>query len=142
MGVSYDIRWKDVIRDESMREALHTFYRTAKEGNDTSVRERERNINVREFRDKDEWLEYEYWHNEDDQPMKRSFSKNKSVLCSSISSFLEEEGLNDIKLEHIFRESDNRRQVLDKLYRVPVPVSKCRITGLHDKDVEVLELTQ
>src|SRR5690625_7619681 len=93
-----------------MREALHTFYRTAKEGNDTSVRERERNINVREFRDKDEWLEYEYWHNEDDQPMKRSFSKNKSVLCSSISSFLEEEGLNDIKLEHIFRESDNRRQ--------------------------------
>src|SRR5690625_4585587 len=79
---------------------------------------------------------------EDDQPMKRSFSKNKSVLCSSISSFLEEEGLNDIKLEHIFRESDNRRQVLDKLYRVPVPVSKCRITGLHDKDVEVLELTQ
>src|SRR5690625_5995480 len=69
--------------------------------------------------------------------MKRSFSKNKSVLCSSISSFLEEEGLNDIKLEHIFRESDNRRQVLDKLYRVPVPVSKCRITGLHDKDVEV-----
>src|SRR5690625_7801314 len=107
-----------------MREALHTFYRTAKEGNDTSVRERERNINVREVRDKDEWLEFEYWHNEDDQPMKRCFSKNKSDLCSSISSFLEEEGLNDIKMEHIFRESDNSRKVLDKLYKVSVHVSK------------------
>ncbi|MCC5904828.1 MAG: TIGR02584 family CRISPR-associated protein [Balneolaceae bacterium] len=137
-GEPFDIRWRDVVKDPDMREALHIFYRTAKEGNFEGINESNRQINLEEFQD--EWLEYEYWHDENNKPLKRSFPKNKSVLFSQLESFLQQSGLSDIKREHIIRESSVSRRVVDRIIKIPVPVSQCHITGLHPKDAEMLGL--
>lgn len=85
---------------------------------------------------------FHYWHNKDDNPLKRSFPKNKSELFSKLDAFLQESGITGIQREHIIRESTVSRKLVDKIFRIPVPVSKCRITGLHPRDAEILGLDE
>lgn len=136
-GEPFDIRWRDVIKDEDLRKKQHIFYRTAKQGNLEDIDETFRSINLGEF--DDEWLDYDYWHNEYDEPMKRAFAKNKSVLFSKLEKFLQASGISNANREHIVRDGSHGK-VVDRIIRVPVPVSKCRITGLHEKDAEILGL--
>jgi len=137
-GEPFDIRWKDVTKDQDLRQALHTFYRTAKEGNFTGIDEKTRQINIAEITD--DWLDYEYWYNKKDQPLKRAFSKNKSILFKKMTRFLQKSFSGDVKREHIIRETGENKKLVEKIFRVPIPVSKCRITGLHPKDAEGLAL--
>lgn len=137
-GEPFDIRWREITKDPELRNKLHIFYRTAKDGNFMEIDESNRQINLDDF--EDDWLDYEYWHNENDQPMKRAFSKNKSVLFSTLDNFLQNADITGIKRDHIMREGSKSRNLVDRIFRVPVPVTKCRITGLHEKDAETLGL--
>lgn len=138
-GEPYDIRWKEVTKDPDMRQALHIFYRTAAEGNFTGIGEKNRQMNIREI--EDEWLDYEYWHNENDKPMKRSFAKVKSVLFKDLDNCLQNHFSGDIKRDHLIRVTGKKNmKLVNKIFKVPVPVNRCRITGLHTKDAEELGL--
>jgi CRISPR-associated protein (TIGR02584 family) len=139
-GRPYDLSWHDIVKEEERRRALSIFYRTATEGNYEKADEKARAISVESFNEKDEWLDYDYWHDENDEPLKRSFSKNKSVFTSKLNEFLKSTPLLDVKLEHIWQESGSASRTVKKLYKVPVPVKFCRITGLHEKDAEQLNL--
>ncbi len=139
-GEPVAIQWKDVINDQDRREALHIFYRTAREGNFLNIDESKRKINIEGARDEDDWFDYDYWHNEEDQPMKRSFPKQKSELFKALKAFLVDTDLNDIKPEHILRESSTKNRTIEKVIRMPVPVKYCHIDGLHEKDKEILGL--
>lgn len=139
-GEPFDIRWKEVTKDPELREALHIFYRTASKGNFTGIEEKNRQMNIQALKAEDEWYDYEYWYNENNAPMKRSFGKTKSILFQKLEEFLKDEFAGDIKREHLIRETGKNMKLVEKIFRVPVPVTKCRITGLHPKDAECLSL--
>lgn len=139
-GKPYDLSWHDIIKEEERREALSIFYRTASEGNYEKASEKAREISVDDFNEKDEWRDYEFWHNEEDKPVKRSFARHKTTLASKLKEFLATNSTLGLQLEHIWQESGSARHAVKKLYKVPVPVTFCRITGLHEKDAERLNL--
>lgn len=139
-GQPRDVTWKELMRDQEARRALHTFYRTAKEGNYEGLHEKSREINIAEMEDKDEWLDYEYWFDDKDQAVKRSFPRHKSSFIGELESFLSSRDiLTGISVEHILA-TRGKGQAVEKTNRVPVPVEKCRITGLHEKDAQILGL--
>lgn len=138
-GLMYDVAWKDVVSDPERREALHIFYRTARYGNfEKVVNEDARKLNLEEVTD--DWLDYDYWFDEADKPKKRSLNKELSVMRKTILTFLQENELNHLRLEHLFVESGSDRLLVKKLFKVPVPPQNCRITGLHPDDQEILDL--
>lgn len=138
-GLMYDVAWKDVVVDPDRRQALHIFYRTARYGNFKNVADDEtRTMNLEDI--KDEWLDYDYWFDKADKPIKRSLNKELSVMRKTIRTFLKEKELNHLKLEHLFMESGSDRLLVKKLFKVPVPPKNCRITGLHPDDEELLDL--
>lgn len=143
-GKPRDISWHDIVKDEDKRDAMGIFYRTAAQGNYEGLSEEARRINIREVAEQDEWLDYEHWHDDDDKPLKRSFGKHKSEIISALNEILAaHEQLQDLRVEHLWQESGNKRlSVVKKLYKVPVPPERCRITGLHEKDAQMLGLEE
>lgn len=139
-GKPYEISWHDIVKEEERRHAMSVFYRTAVEGSYAGAGERERKISIESFEEKDDWREYEYWHDNNDTPLRRSYSKQKTQLRSVLKSFLDENTALNLSVEHLWLESGSARLAVKKLNKVPVPVDFCRITGLHEKDAESLGL--
>lgn len=139
-GKPRDVTWKELMKDQDVREALHIFYRTAKEGNYESLPESSRNVNIEELQEKDEWMQYEHWFDRNEKPTKRSFPKNRTILFQKIKEFLSKSpSLSRINIGHILK-STGKGQAVEKTIRVPVPVKNCRITGLHEKDANILNI--
>ncbi|MCH8558913.1 MAG: TIGR02584 family CRISPR-associated protein [Balneolia bacterium] len=139
-GKPYDISWHDIVKEEERRNAMSVFYRTAVEGNYAGADLKLRRISIEDFNERDEWRDYEYWHDENDEPLRKSYSKQKSQLVSALRLFLSENpGLN-LSTDHLWVESGSARKAVRKLNKVPVPADRCRITGLHDEDAERLGL--
>ncbi len=134
-----DVTWKMVVNDPEYRKALHCFYMHARKKIRRGVFKTIQDSDSKDIINDDPWYDQGYWKLGENYTF-NTFSRARSELRNKLRSFLQNaetlSGINDTHLLYF----DDSGPAAEKVNRVPVPPENCTITGLHDRDAELLGL--